>query len=128
MNCMSREKIPIPTEHDEQKALFSWLAVMEHKYPELAFVFAVPNSAKRNPKTAQYMKSEGMKAGVPDIVIPIPRGNYHGMFIELKRKQGGKASPEQLAWSVTLGNLGYYAIICYGWDEARSEIENYLLL
>ena len=128
MNCMSREKIPIPTEHDEQKALFSWLAVMEHKYPELAFVFAVPLSAKRNPKTAQYMKSEGMKAGVPDIVIPIPRGNYHGMFIELKRKQGGKASPEQLAWSVTLGNLGYYAIICYGWDEARSEIENYLLL
>lgn len=128
MNCMSREKIPIPTEHDEQKALFSWLAVMEHKYPELAFVFAVPNSAKRNPKTAQYMKSEGMKAGVPDIVIPIPRGRFHGMFVEMKRRKGGKISVEQNAWLQGLYDLGYYAVICYGWDEARSEIENYLLL
>ena len=31
-----------------------------------------------------YLKKEGVKAGVPDIVLPVLRCTYHGLYIELK--------------------------------------------
>jgi len=44
--------------------------------------------------TAQKLKKEGVKRGIPDIFLPCARGGSHGLFIEMKARDG-KVSEEQ---------------------------------
>ena len=112
-------------EHDNQVAVFKWAALNITKYPELALLYAVPNAAKRNPRQGAWMKAEGLKAGVPDIVLPVARGEYHSLYIELKVK-GGRVTELQEIWQARLLKHGNLAIICFGWQEAVEAIEGYL--
>jgi len=114
----------IPTEHDEQSALFSWAVLSRH--PELDLMFAIPNAAKRSFKLAAMMKAEGLKSGVPDIFLPVARNGRHGLFIEMKRVKGSVTSKAQSVWIESLNNAGYKAVICKGWIEAKDAIEDYL--
>ena len=99
--------------------------------------YAIPNGGKRHVKTASDLKKQGVSAGVPDLCIPIPNNDYHGLYIEMKRrpkilKNGKKsytnssASISQLEWISKLNALGYKATICYGSDEAIEVIKKYL--
>ena len=114
------------TEADEQKALFRWLKLMEGHYPELQGCFHIPNGGSRHPYEAHNLRLEGVKAGVPDICLPVPRGGYHGVYIELKRVKGGRVSDEQRGWIEFLNRQGYLAVVCKGWEAARGIILNYL--
>ena len=67
----------------------------------------------------------GMKKGVPDLMLPIPMHGYHGLFVEMKQK-GGRLSEEQRRWLNMLNEVGYLAVMCRGWEEARDEIERYM--
>ena len=114
-------------ESEHQTALFQWAKLMEGVYPELRHMFHVPNGGRRDRITAVRLKAEGVKPGVPDIMLPVPRGGYHGLWIELK-VGGGKPSKEQREWQDYLNAAGYCALLCYGWQTAREEIELYLNL
>lgn len=81
---------------------------------------------KRDKRTAVALKRQGVKAGVPDICLPVARNGYHGLYIELKAGKN-KATKSQEKWQVFLNSQGYYAVICYGWHEAAKVIEEYLL-
>lgn len=116
----------IPTEHQEQVALFEWSAWQEGLWPELRLLHAIPNGGKRDIRTAAMLKAEGVKPGVPDICLPVPRGGKHGLYIELKRRKGGTVSKEQEAWIRALMEQGYSCSVCYGWDQARETILQYL--
>lgn len=72
------------------------------------------------------MVAQGVRPGVPDIMIPRAAGKYHGLFIEMKREKGSTTSPDQIAWIETLNAEGYYARVCKGFDEARETIELYM--
>lgn len=72
------------------------------------------------------MRAEGLRRGVPDICLPVARGGYHGLYIELKRLHGGRVSPEQLEWIDALNQQGYCACVCKGWEAAAAEIGKYL--
>ena len=76
-------------------------------------------------RTAANLKKEGVKAGVPDIVLPVPRGAYHGLYIELKVGRN-KTSLKQKEWISMLKEQGYFVEVCYGWIAAKEVIENYL--
>lgn len=117
---------PIPTEAQEQKALFEWAEWAKHRYPELALMFHVPNEAKRSYALGREMKAQGMKAGVPDLFLPVARGEYHGLFIELKRVRDYKLSDVQRKWLGDLTRQGYKAVMCRGWGEASRTIVDYL--
>lgn len=81
--------ISVPTESVEQQCLFRWAAFQSGKYPELKLLYHVPNGGSRKKSEAGRFKAEGVKAGVPDLCLPVARGGYHGLYIELKRlKQG----------------------------------------
>ena len=121
------------TEHQEQVMLFNWARMQSGKYPELAYMFAVPNGAFLGGKTGQQraylahkLKSEGLKPGVPDIFLPCARGGYHGLFIEMKRSKGGRLSTEQAQWIADLLNQGYAVYKAEGWVKAKEIIESYL--
>ena len=40
---MQKNKMPVPTEAQEQMTLFSWAAMQSGKYPELNLLYHVPN-------------------------------------------------------------------------------------
>jgi len=117
---------PVAKEAQEQTTLFEWARLSIIKYPELELLFAIPNGGSRNPIEAAHLKAQGVKPGVPDICLPVPSGRFTALYIELKRRKGGRVSEEQKGWIAALNRVGCRAVVCRGWDEAREEIERYL--
>ena len=115
-----------PYETEEQQALFEWAERQSGAFPELALMFAIPNGGKRHHKTACTLKAEGVKAGVPDIFLPVARCGCHGMFIEMKRKKGGRLSDSQRNFLRSADEQGYLCIVPEGWEEAARWILGYL--
>lgn len=102
---------------------------------ELADMFAIPNGGLRDKITAGNLKREGVKRGVPDIFLPVPRGGYNGLFVEMKRRttgkgasrrQKGSTSDEQDDWIARLRARGYGAAAVVGFEAARQLIRDYL--
>ena len=116
----------LPTEHQEQVKVVQYCDIK--KIP----VFATPNGAhlsggiKNRAMQMNSLKSEGLRAGVPDLFIPLAKHNYHGLFIEMKRQKGGVVSKDQKAWIEKLNGLGYKAVVCKGATIAIEEIEHYM--
>ena len=77
-----------PTESQEQKALFDWWRAYARNTPLV--MLHIPNGGARNAITGARMKAEGVTAGVPDILLAVPRQGCHGLWIELKRRKGGE--------------------------------------
>lgn len=126
-----------PTEHAEQVALFTWADAAQAQYPELANMFAIPNGAKVpytvdskgrtfSPERASLV-TEGMRRGVPDIFLAVPRCKFHGLFVEMKRADhSNHPTPEQQVWIERLRQAGYMAVVCYGADDAMRTVTAYL--
>lgn len=119
-------KILVPTEAQEQTTLFQWAAMMAGKWPELRLCHAIPNGGSRNPIEARHLKEQGVKPGIPDIFLPCARGGWHGLYIEMKRRKGGRVSIEQKKMILALRNEGYCVEVCNGWEEARNIIKAYM--
>lgn len=118
------------SEHMQQAALFCWANIMVRHNPDwffmLDYMFAIPNGGKRGIVTASRLKAEGVKEGVPDTMLPFPSGQYHGLFIEMKRVDGGRVSPEQRTFMDYLISQNYFVISANGYCIARDTVLNYL--
>ena len=114
-----------PTEHEEAVLFADWCQAERLTDPRLALIFAIPNGGHRQIGVARKMKAEGVKRGVPDYLLPVPNGEYHGLFIELKTKTGS-TSKEQKQWLHALTQQGYLAVVAKGADEAISTVQKYL--
>ena len=107
---MSRRKIgPVPSESAEQIAFVQWF---ERSYPNIK-IFAIPNGGHRHKATAQRLRMEGVKKGVPDLYIPALK-----LWIEMKRTTGGTLSKEQKEWRDYLQGIGDKWACCKGAQEA----------
>lgn len=108
------------SEHAHQRALFGWLNYVSFKglVPLAGMCYAVPNGGKRDPATAARLKAEGVKAGVPDVVYPVPRSTYASLYMELKVDKG-RASDAQEWWHQQLRACGHAVAVCWGWQAAR---------
>ncbi len=119
---------PKLNEHGEQKLVCQWWREQcgIYRIPEFA-LFAIVNAAKRSYKLASYCKAEGMRAGIPDLMLAVPRFDIDagGLFIEHKVKPN-KASPEQLEVIDQFRRLGYHCIVSYSADESIRAIRGYL--
>jgi hypothetical protein len=76
---------------------------------------------------AMKFKRLGVKAGIPDICIPVARSPYHGLYCELKRRSGGKVSDHQTYWLEELRLQGYYVFVANGADEAIKHVQKYFM-
>lgn len=126
--CKALGKEPkkkVQHEAKEQELLFRWAELQKCKYPALRLLHAIPNGGSRHKIEAFNLKKQGLKSGVPDICLPSPNGKYNGLYIELKYGKN-KASEEQLWWLDALRDEGYHAKICYGWEDAKNTILEYL--
>jgi hypothetical protein len=115
------------SEHAHQSALFCWAALPTTLvvWPMLRWMFAIPNGGERNIKVAAQMKAEGVKAGVPDVFLPFPVGEWHGLFIEMKKKPNN-LTDEQLKFGQAAIEIGYCCGVCYSWEDARTIIVSYI--
>ena len=115
------------TEDYEQQRLVLWLKTLQTLLPKPKILFyAVPNGGWRDKVVAVKLKAQGVSPGVPDLVLPVPRGDWHGLYVELKRAKGGQVSAYQKAWIEDLRGQGYRAEVCAGADAAMAVIIDYL--
>lgn len=118
----------VPTEDQEQMTVMSWAHRTKFKDGRLSdYLFHIPNGGSRNIIEATKLKKMGVKAGVPDLQLIVPNGEVHGLWIELKA-QKGKLQPSQQIMIQRLEAQGYICKVCFGADEAISEIKKYLML
>ena len=114
------------TEHDIQRTFFTWAEYQSGSIPELKLLHAIPNGGHRHKATAGKLKAEGVKAGVPDVCLPVARGGFHGCYLEFKTKKG-RPTEAQLEWLEALAEQGYYTAIVRSFDEATELIKDYYL-
>lgn len=113
------------SESQEQQTVIEWAEWASAKFPCLKLLYHVPNGGSRSRAEAGRFKSEGVKAGVPDLCLPAARHGYHGLYIEMKAV-GGKVSDKQTAWMNALAGEGYFCRVCYGADAAIRLLEKYV--
>lgn len=109
------------SEDGEQMALFCWLAGERERCPDVRWAYHVPNGGSRQKAEAGKLKAMGVKKGVSDVHWPVRRGNYVGLVIEMKRKDGvpSDVDADQKAWLNHFNSQGYRVHVAFGWEEAR---------
>lgn len=114
------------SEHDLQKAVIDECDRRAILRPEYGLIFAIPNGGARHPIIAAKLKAEGVRAGVPDLFLPVARHGYHGLFVELKAGPN-KPSEAQLTWIRNLKAEGYRVEVLWdSVDDVMERIEWYL--
>jgi len=117
-----------------QRQFFQWITLATPRIPQLALAFHCPNGGFRNAREAARLKGLGVRAGVPDVLIPSPSYEsirdepiaifFHGLAIELKAGKN-TTTPEQDCWHKNLRAAGWQVNVCRSFDEARQAIADY---
>ena len=124
-------------ESREVQAFIEWrgevILVEPGRYPGLHLLHATLNGVRLSGNMAQRARTwkrlvrEGAQVGVHDLLLPVARGVFHGLWIEAKADKG-KPTTEQLAWQREMWAQAYAAQICYGCQEMIKAIEWYYAL
>ena len=83
------------------------------------------NGIKLTIGQAKKAKAAGMLKGSHDVKLPIARGGYIGLSIELKYGKN-RATTDQKEIASLLQKEGHFVIFCWDWEEAKRLIIDYL--
>lgn len=117
------------SERQHQQAVMKWARQpsIRERWPELALLHHIKNETTGGAAEVAADKAMGVKKGVPDLCLPVTRGGFHGLYIEMKTPSG-RASDAQRWWVTRLTEQGYRATVCHGYDAAVAELCWYLSL
>lgn len=97
-----------------------------YQYPDLArLLFAVPNGGARDRVTGAILKGEGVVAGVADLILLKPAGDYHALCLEMKTRKGYQ-SDSQKQWQADVEKQGYRYAVCRSLDDFIDTVNGYL--
>lgn len=118
-------------EHQHQVAVVQWFDLAHPRLSGRLVASANGAHLAGSYRQAARLKAAGMAVGFPDLFLPVARGSWHGLAIEMKRPattldRAGIVSREQADWLEFLRNQGYCALACFGVDEAIDVISRYL--
>lgn len=114
---------PSDEEHRIQTACVQWFRL---QFKQLRMnLFAVPNGSKRDVIIGAKLKEEGVLAGVSDLILLYPSGEYSALCIEMKTPKGKQSQSQQL-WQQHIEAYGYKYVICRSLSEFMEAINNYL--
>lgn len=108
-----------------QVEVVRWARLMEKWHPALALLMHVPNGGRRSKAEAGRFKAMGVRAGVPDLFLPVPRGGWHGLWIELKSPTG-TLRPSQRDMGEKLLAEGYAVRVCRDASTAIETLTGYV--
>ena len=114
---MKKQK-PKQVESAIQIALVLWCRTR----PLFKGVFSIPNGGSRNKLEAYRLKREGVRAGIPDLLFPLPQGRT--LWLELKTKKG-RLSPVQKDVMAELEKDGHAVLVGYGYDDAIGKLTTF---
>ena len=148
------------SEHGHQTALFAWCAVARlhgfdvaddwaagmgieaakssrsNRTPvdALEWFHAIHNQGHGDKVRGGMAKAEGVRKGIADTFLPVPRGNWHGLYIEMKKPAEkpksstakGGVSDEQAQFGAYCNANGYGWMVCYSWREAANALRSYI--
>lgn len=102
------------SENTIQKAVMEWVNLN----PILrTCVIHIPNEGKRTSRYGNSLKKLGMRPGVSDLFIAMPRHNYNGAWIELK-SENGVISDAQKAFIQDMHAQNYFTAVCWSIEDA----------
>jgi hypothetical protein len=104
-------------ERAQQMAFFTWLRISEPQFPSLKRFFAIPSEGLLDGTIAAELMNPGIRRGVLDTFLPVPRRGFHGLWIEFKAGDE-TLTPEQSDWKLFLEEEGYEVHIVRDWIEA----------
>lgn len=112
------EEARIQTEFFRQVPLF---------FPNLPdrLLFAVPNGGSRHKLEAANMKRQGVKRGVADVILQIPKKGYASLCLEFKTSTG-KQSDEQKEYQRQVEYAGSKYVIVRSVEQAIRVMRQYL--
>ena len=119
-----RTKRNAQPEAAEQENVIKWARDNEKNYPFLWLLHSSLNGVRLSKIQAGKAKASGMLSGVPDLFLPVPRGSFCGLYIEMKSATG-RIMPSQSRYLSAVSDFGYSAVVCYSANEAIKTIENY---
>ena len=94
-------------------------------------IFAIPNGTHIKSYAGRTRaKREGLLKGIPDLMIPVAKGGYHGLFVEMKDrgKSWSDVSKNQRERIEQLSAAGYRTVWCIGASAAMKVIDDYMSL
>lgn len=116
------------SEIQHQMEVFSWAnEEIANGRDELKLLGAIPNGW-RQVRTGSIFHGRklGFLNGMPDIYLLLPRGGFHGLFIELKStKKSARLSNYQKRMQLRLFNNGYAVKTCNGYENVIDTINWY---
>ncbi len=124
---------PLPKEHDEQAAVIQWWRYYSaSKKLDERLLFAIPNGTllagsyvERAIQMAK-LKAEGLRVGFPDLCLAVLRGGFGALYVEMKRRDGGRTSPAQEDVQLVLMESGYRVVSANWADQAIRAICEYV--
>lgn len=105
-------------EHEHQVAIFKQAAIYEPQYPLLALLQGSLTGVNLDIIKAKRAKDAGVKAGFPDINLPVARGGYNGLYIELKTAKGS-VRPDQDRIMGLLDQEGHLVLLLKDFSSAE---------
>lgn len=123
---VERAKKPVASESQEQAAVIEWWRFAHKKYdvPECSLLH-IANEGTGSVARGCLQKRQGVRAGVADLFLSVPRGSFSGLWIEMKRKDG-QVRQEQREFLNQMQVLGYDCSVCRGAEAAMRKIHAYM--
>lgn len=123
---MEQSENSIKTRRRQEESLHQQALVGWARSNGAPLLYAIPNGGNRDAREGERLKLEGVMPGIPDLHLPMARGGFHSLYIEMKKAKGGTTSPEQLAVHALLRAEGHRVEVCAGYEAARSVLAQYL--
>lgn len=113
--------------HEEADIQSEFFKVVPTFFPRLPdkLLFAVPNGGSRNAIEAKNLKRQGLKPGISDVILLIPKKGFASLLMEFKTQQGDQ-SDEQLIFQHQAEACGSKYVIVRSVGQAIDEMKAYL--
>ena len=114
---LARKSRPHVSEAALQTSIVAWLRLCVSPW-----TFHCPNGGFRNKIEAGRLKAQGVKAGIPDIGVPLPDGKI--LWIEVKAPGGVLSEPQKAFRDHIMALNGMWALV-YDIDGVRLACRNF---
>jgi hypothetical protein len=129
--CYSESKNPVKAKrvisHDEADIQADFFDKLKLFFPTLPdkLIFSVPNGGSRDPREAKNMKRQGVKPGISDVILLIPKKGFASLCMEFKTEKG-KQSPDQIEFQRQAEMCGSKYVVVRSVGTAIQTVKEYL--
>lgn len=115
-----------PSETQLQQAVIKWWSIARLQFfLDERYLMAIPQQAKRTKQNASRMHREGLRPGVSDLFLAVPKAGIPGLWLEMKTATGTLSSAQR-EFGQLMQAKGYAFHVCRSTNDACEVITAYL--